>query len=169
MTEMQQWIAGLGEEDLAAWANRGLLRRAHKILSDVHIQVQDDNIVAQVQQNESTYTITVADAGFTHIQCSCNSVGPCHHALAALMAAKAEQPQSQPETLSKTPWLIEDETERERLLGRRELRQATEKLHRGLPVKLLRKPNALVGVVTTDREFQVRIPASTGIADSLCD
>lgn len=169
MITTRNWIAGLTEDDLSAWASSGLLRRAYKVLPDTHAHLSEDTVTAEVRQSQTTYTVTIRKAGFSDIRCSCDAVGPCHHILAALLSVKAELPQVELETTSIGPWLLREEAERERQLGRRELRQATDKLKRGLPVSIRRDSTALIGAVTEVRDFKVRIPVGGGLAASSCD
>jgi len=177
-----------------AWANRGLLRRARKLLSDTQAlnpepSFEQAPLSVRVAHGDQQHTVTLAEAGFKHLDCSCDALGPCQHAICALLFVQdwlqqhpatitessdgdhqndAIDPPA-PATLAPGPWLIDSHVERIKQLGRKELESATEKLKRGLPVSIQEERNALVGTVIEQQSYRVRIPRNAGLDASLCE
>lgn len=194
MSTLKQWLSDLEDDDFIAWANRGLLRRARKLLSDTQAlnpepSFEQAPLSVRVAHGDQQHTVTLAEAGFKHLDCSCDAVGPCQHAICALLFAQdwlqhhpatttkssdgdhaneASDPPA-PATLAPGPWLIDNHVERIKQLGRKELESATEKLKRGLPVHIQEERNALVGTVIEQQSYRVRIPRNAGLDASLCE
>lgn len=194
MSTLKQWLSDLEDDDFIAWANRGLLRRARKLLSDTQAlnpepSFEQAPLSVRVAHGDQQHTVTLAEAGFKHLDCSCDAVGPCQHAICALLFAQdwlqqhpatttessdgdhaneASDPPA-PATLAPGPWLIDNHVERIKQLGRKELESTTEKLKRGLPVHIQEERNALVGTVIEQQSYRVRIPRNAGLDASLCE
>ncbi|ASP39397.1 hypothetical protein CHH28_12255 [Bacterioplanes sanyensis] len=109
---MKTWLLGLNESYLAAWANKGLVRRGLKCLGDQdpsRWQWQDHQISGDIDGHQ----LLLTGEDVTHLSCSCVAPGPCFHQVAFLLGLKTwlesqgeeSTPEAQPE-----PWEIDQQT-----------------------------------------------------------
>jgi hypothetical protein len=175
---LYEWLAGINDDYLLAWANKGLLRRGRKLLAQ-----QDPNqwTLDETQASASLdgWEQHLDGVGFEHLNCGCPAMGPCHHLLAFLLGLKQRLAQGEvvgdpPQTPSEAgttvaaPWLIDDPAERQAILGKAHLERARRWLAQGLAGVLSEDDQGLKGELPEPLSAQVIIPQAGGIAHSLC-
>lgn len=173
---MQAWLRSLSEETLVSWANRGLFRRAQKLLEGEEPQswlLEEGRAQAELDGHRQQ----LAGVGFEHLQCSCPAFGICHHQLCLLLGLHARLTVASVEGNSNDncapvpmaePWLVLDVDERLRLLGRPALTRAQRWLAQGVEAQLTVDDRLLLAVLDGPQQAEVMIPRAGGLPASLC-
>jgi len=83
-----EWIISQTDEVIIDWANKGLFRRAQKVLDKQSIYQWS------VGENSATgfiegYDVHVHDVGFDNLQCNCASASKCYHMIVLLLGLRA--------------------------------------------------------------------------------
>ncbi len=175
---LYEWLAGIDDDYLIAWANKGLLRRGYKLLAN---------------QDPTTWTLDSEQAharlddwdqhlkgiGLEQLHCGCPAQGPCHHLVALLLgfrqrlrdehpADSPDEPSPESASNSPPPWLIIDATERQSILGKAHLERARRWLAQGLDGVLNEDTQGLVVELPEPNPARVIIPRAGGLPMSLC-
>jgi hypothetical protein len=82
---MKDWLNTLTEDYLLAWSNRGQLRRAQKLLS----QLADGSVTLREDAGHGAidgHQQHLEGVGFEGLTCSCTATGTCHHLVCFLLA-----------------------------------------------------------------------------------
>ncbi|WP_220813602.1 hypothetical protein [Pseudomonas paralcaligenes] len=170
---LHAWLRGLTEETLVGWANRGLVRRARKLLED---QAPTGWLLeeARAEAGLEGYRQQLDGVGFEHLRCSCPAFGVCHHQLGLLLglserlAAGAETAPLAPELEAGEPWLIDDAGERERLLGRASITKARRWRAQGAEAQWVIDERQLSATLADPEVATLMIPRAGGLPASLC-
>jgi hypothetical protein len=173
------WLASLNEDQIASWANKGLLRRGKKVLEsnpDMQCQLHDHSASASIDGHQQHLDAV----GFDQLQCDCAAFGPCHHLTAFLLGLQVlanenfsgqnsatESNTARPAALP-TPWLDGEPEALEKALGKANIRTALQLLNRGDEAELELTDTELLARMDLREEFQIRIPRQGGLAASLC-
>lgn len=170
---IRAWVQGLDEATLEAWANRGLLRRAQKLLEGLDGErwlLEEQGAHVRLDGHRQTLT----GIGFEALACSCPVFGPCHHLLALLLGLQQQLMQDVPAATdtpplhAAEPWLIENPEERLLVLGRAAITKAQRWLAQGMVAELLIDERRLQATLQTPARTELRIPRAGGLAASLC-
>jgi hypothetical protein len=175
---LYEWLAGINDDYLLAWANKGLLRRGVKLLAQQNPDqwTLDEN---QASASLDGWEQRLDGIGFEHLNCGCPAMGPCHHLLAFLLGLKqrlaqgeavadTDQTTIEAGTTTARPWLIADPAERQALLGKAHLDRARRWLAQGLEGTLSEDDQGLKADLPEPLSTQVIIPRAGGVAHSLC-
>ncbi len=170
LAELTAWLQGLDDGYLTDWANRGLLRRGRKLAEGLEADV------CRVTESDCTaaiegHTQALMAPGFKDLSCSCPAAGPCHHLIAFLLCL-----QCHPDLATRTerddagplPWLVEDFSALEKLLGRTHVKRARRLLLQGPEIVLDEGEGGLIAVITDSARHTVRIPRSPGLVAATC-
>jgi hypothetical protein len=169
---LHEWLIGINDDYLLAWANKGLLRRGIKMLAQ-----QDPNPWTLDESHACAsldgWEQRLDGVGFEHLSCGCPAMGPCHHLIAFLLGLKQRLLQEGEETTQVAsedgaPWLITDPTERQASLGKTHLERARRWLAQGLAGSLREDDQGLKAELPEPLSAQVIIPRAGGVAHSLC-
>lgn len=167
------WLRDLDEASLEAWANRGLLRRARKLLEG-----QGETCWVLNEQGGQAeldgYQQALKGVGFEALSCNCPVFGVCHHQLALLLGLQqhlagqaTERPNTQP-AAAEEPWLIERVEARQQILGRAAISKAQRWLAQGVKAQILIDERRLQATLQTSAVIELSIPRAGGLAASLC-
>jgi len=171
VTDVRSWLREIDEGYILDWANRGLLRRGHKLAEG--LAVDSCGLYAQggwghIDGREQRLNAP----GFNALHCSCPATGPCHHLVALLLClkrqAQVDSVDSGGEGADRPAWLLIDPGQREKSLRKPYLQRAARLLRQGVTVTLEIAPQGLIGKIREREDYLVRIPASAGIAGSTC-
>ncbi|MBP1313255.1 SWIM zinc finger family protein [Herbaspirillum huttiense F1] len=91
LSQLQSQLQRFDDEALAALANRGLLRRAHKDLEKLTLRISEES-AAELVLSAGEHRIRFDTRGPAHAQCSCPASGICQHILAAVIALQRMTP-----------------------------------------------------------------------------
>ncbi|PTQ73859.1 hypothetical protein [Pseudomonas sp. GV071] len=167
---LQLWLADLSDESLEAWANKGLLRRAYKMLDGqtaAEWLLEGDRAQAQLDG----FTQRVEGVGFAQVLCSCSALGTCHHQLALLLGLRArlaEQPVPVATGVLEEPWLIRDAEQRKTELGRASLNKAQRWLAQGFNAECEVDEQRLQARLDINGVATLSIPRAVGLPGSVC-
>lgn len=92
MTGLPSWagsVAALDDDALAALANKGLVRRAHKEVARFEIAAADETAIDVRYTGTPPASVTVRSGGPRDAVCGCPVAGVCLHIVGALLAIRA--------------------------------------------------------------------------------
>ncbi len=167
---LDAWLAGLDDDFIVAWANRGLLRRGRGLAGQSTAEaVTWDDAETRYHAGFESHTQILTGAGLQHLHCSCPATGACHHAVALLLrAAEFGAATPAPPASGEVPWLSADWASLAAELGRPAVRKALTWLEQGVVIVLETGPSTLVGRVGQTSPQVVHIPVAGGLAASVC-
>jgi hypothetical protein len=188
---MNDWLKSLTEDYLLAWSNRGQLRRAQKLLSQLgegSVTLGQDSGHGEIDGHRQQLT----GVGFEDLSCSCTATGTCHHLVCFLLALSEQaraslgttntHPSPDVPTTDTTPsvniptdtaptdipfWQHSDEAVLATLLGRAHMRRAHRLHAQGIGVDWEETRAELTATVELGDGARVRIPV-TGLPGSVC-
>lgn len=173
--QLNTWLKELSDDDLIAWANRGLLRRGRKLADSLYTSICEVVESGGYQATIENHQQTLDNPGFDQLHCSCPAAATCHHLIAFLLCLQqqvslstATEPDNSTEEIP-APWLTDDFAALSKQLGNNHIKRAQRLLLQGAEVVL--EDNAsgnLVATVTERSRHQVRISRSSGLSAALC-
>jgi hypothetical protein len=174
---MHAWLSSLNEDQIATWANKGLLRRGKKTLANCEPeswQLQADQASADIDGHQQQLN----GVGFDALSCNCAAFGPCHHLVSFVLGLQTRASQHNTEaadtsddTVSEAlpePWLDGDVDGLESVLGKANIGKALRWLAWGYQAELEYRDDELIVSLDADQEVQLRIPRYGGLAASVC-
>lgn len=178
---ISHWLNDITEDYITQWANKGLLRRGQKQLTKEgyrHWQLTDVSAIANIDN----YKQTIDAIGFDKLQCSCPALGPCFHLTCFVLglqqlslltsAGSVIDDATQVSEIVKadllTPWLLNNENERLKALGKGHIDRALRWLNQGLLINITLCDKQLVAEVHEKESYRVIIPRNGGIKASVC-
>jgi len=183
LAAIQAWLTEIDEPTIEDWANKGLLRRGHKLAAGAApdtIRVEGETLCGVLDGHRQV----LQGAGFGTLDCGCPATGVCHHQVAFLLVAKAwaaalpggdaplgsagAAPESDAAAAEIPDWVRVPEAALTRLLGRAPLARARRWMRLGVDIALAETPAGWVGEMTLDEHHRVRIPRSGGPAATGC-
>jgi len=165
--------AAFDDEALAALANAGLIRRAAKLTAEIDTEsLSDDRVEVGVDTETVSFQLGV---GLSKGSCSCPTVGPCQHVVAAILKLRSNTPTApaaavgdSPETESVQDWLLAlDDTELQRFSGKPSLRWAVARVDE-MELEHARVDEGPPFVVSTPFGVTVRFMAR-GLESAFCE
>lgn len=169
---MRQWLLGLDEATLESWANRGLLRRARKLLesaSEPYGVLDEQGARASLEGYEQT----LGGVGFDALNCTCPAFGPCQHLLALLLGLQ-QQLAREPQVVAPAvvthdePWRVDSAEALQQLFGRAVLNRAQRWMAQGHRAQIRIDARQLQARLALPRPFELSIPRAGGLPASLC-
>ncbi|RSZ60930.1 hypothetical protein HF313_17420 [Massilia atriviolacea] len=168
MTSLFDWIRSLDDDGVAAWANKGLVRRGLKVLADgadPQWRIGDGEAGARIEG----FTQQIGKLGFEHARCDCPAQVTCHHLCAFLLGLRQHLPDSAAEAApAPADWLLADSDRLGALLGTAALRKALQWLANDTEAELEHLPGVVTGTLELTEPVIVRLPAVGGLAAALC-
>lgn len=182
MTTLFDWIRSLDDDSVAAWANKGLVRRGLKVLADSpdpQWSVGDAEASARIEG----FTQQIGQVGFAHARCDCPAQVTCHHLCAFLLGLRQHLPDgaagaaaaddaaadaSANAATAAPDWLLADSGKLTALLGVAALRKALQWLANDTEAELAYRNGAIGGTLELSEPVTVSLPAVGGLAAALC-
>ena len=188
------WIKSIDDEYLIQWANKGIFRRGQKLLDKITDQDWRVNVDAPTANIES-YEQSLVDSNFESLRCDCSSVGPCAHLMCFLLGlriqfkdlASDDNQKDHNENLlsvkvdidsadigrseiegSDPPWIIRDDKERLKALGKSHIDQALRWIDQGIEAEIIEDAKGLKALINGRDQMQLLIPRQGGLKASLC-
>lgn len=181
---IKPWLKDLTDDYLIEWGNKGLLRRGNKQLAKENpTEWLLDDISASASIDGHTQQLS--GVGFEQLSCSCPSPGPCFHLTCFLTGLKQrvlEDVSTETPTVEKeeghgdsaqpsellTPWLIEEDTTRLKLLGKSAVSRAQRWIHQGITADFELTEQHLLAHVDEKSRHRLIIPRQGGIESAIC-
>ncbi len=168
---IQKWIAGLSDDYLIQWANRGLFRRGNKLAEknrDIEVDIRPDGIRADLGRCAQEIT----GVGFDHMSCSCPAFEKCHHLTALLVLLRdrfndAERRDDSPPEKDEN-WHLQNPAEIRKTLGPAVIKKAKQLFMQKTPVSLDIGASELKAAIRARRTYNVVIPRAGGLKASVC-
>ena len=168
MSALHAWLRALDEPAIAAWANKGLLRRGKGVLDQQDTaawHVDEDRVEAVIEGHRQR----LSGVGFEHLSCNCPAFGPCHHLCCFLLGLPALLPAGEaPGEAPTGDWLELDLPALEQALGAAVLRRARRWFAQGYEAELETGPGGLTGNLQDPEPATVRLLNAGGLAGSIC-
>ncbi|NHZ91016.1 hypothetical protein F2P45_18620 [Massilia sp. CCM 8733] len=167
-TALFDWIRSLDEDSVAAWANKGLVRRGLKVLAD-GADAQWRTGAGEATARIEGFTQHIGRVGFEHARCDCPAQVTCHHLCAFLLGLGRHLPDgaAQP-TPAQADWLLAGSGKLASLLGVAALRKALQWLANDIEADLQNEAGSISGTLELAEAVVVRLPAVGGLAAALC-
>lgn len=167
MAALFDWIRSLDEDSVAAWANKGLVRRGLKVLADSgdpHWTISD---AGDASARIEGFTQHIGKVGFEHARCDCPAQVTCHHLCAFLLGLRQHLPE-QTAAPAQADWLLADSGKLPAVLGAASLRKALQWLANDIEAELEHQAGSITGTLELAEAVVVRLPAVGGLAAALC-
>ncbi|NHZ43814.1 hypothetical protein [Massilia aquatica] len=162
------WIRSLDEDSVAAWANKGLVRRGLKVLAD-GAGAQWSTGAAEATARIEGFTQHIGRVGFEHARCDCPAQVTCHHLCAFLLGLRQHLPD---DALDDAPapadWLLAECAMLAPMLGAAALRKGLQWLANDIEAELENEAGSITGTLELAETVVVRLPAVGGLAGALC-
>ncbi|NHZ32858.1 hypothetical protein [Massilia rubra] len=172
MSTLFDWIRSLDEDSVAAWANKGLVRRGLKVLADsadAHWACGAGEATARIDG----FTQHIGRVGFEHARCDCPAQVTCHHLCAFLLGLGRHVPaagtaENAVESAAAPDWRLLDSDKLGAALGAAALRKALQWLANDIEADLEHQAGSVSGTLALAEAVTVRLPAVGGLAAALC-
>lgn len=163
------WIVQLNDDFLIHWANKGLLRRAKKLVQTVDSSGWSIS-EQRVEGNIESYHLSLAQNDISQIECSCGELTCCAHRLAFIlqlqthlsekMVSQNHETQGEHVPFSIEPWLITHCDQLESKFRKTTIEQALKYWQQGAKVQWIEAcDHGIVHIVLANRdEFDVYLP-----------
>ena len=182
---LDHWLRSLSDDYLLAWSNRGLMRRAGKLVEALDpgaVALEDDSARGTIEGHRQT----LEGVGFDHARCSCPATGQCHHLVAFLVALRAlagtgdavpgdaepaDAGDAEPQAAIEPYWRSESDEALVRALGRAHVRRAERWLADDVAMQWEEAQGELRARIDDDAaggQSTVRMPALGGLGASVC-
>jgi hypothetical protein len=185
------WINSLNDDYLIQWANKGLLRRGQKLLDKLGGPTWVCDLDAPSASIDG-YSQTLTAVGFESLRCSCSAMGACPHLMCFILGLKIQFENSKSEPLLVVekdreietpvararsqvgiekllaPWLIQNENDRLRALGKSNIDQALRWIDQGIEALVSEDAIGLKAIINGRDQVQLLIPRDQGLSASLC-
>lgn len=162
------WIRSLDEASVAAWANKGLVRRGLKVLAD-GAGAQWSTGAGEATARIEGFTQHIGRVGFEHARCDCPAQVTCHHLCAFLLGLGHHLPAAETAAeAAPADWRLTDSDKLAALLGAAALRKALQWLANDIEADLENEAGSITGTLELTETLVVRLPAVGGLAAALC-
>ena len=165
---LASWLISLSDELLVDWANKGLLRRAKKVLESQHCDqwLIEDNVASGTVEG---FAVHIKKSGFDAIQCSCSASTTCYHMLVFLLGVQQQLSSLKLEKTANhaTPsWLVQ---EKPCYFSKATWGNAALWYAQNIDLNCKDSPSGLQCEVGVDQSFRVSISALGNLAQSVCN
>ena len=186
---LHDWIADLNDDYIAQWSNKGLLRRGRKQLEKETLSdwnLSGNEAVAQI----GGFAQTLDGVGFGHLKCGCPATETCFHLTCFLLGLQKLSAENSPPAVVEEstrdgsdqlaheqeaeceaqvpPWIIFDESERQKRLGKASINRAMRWINLGVEVEIVNRDRLLTANILESERVKTTIPRIGGVEASVC-
>ena len=164
--ETQRWLGGLSDEYIINWCNKGLFRRAGKLVKS---HPASDWDLDSLSSRLDGFSQSLTSPSLKGVQCDCPAMDLCHHVIALVLGLRQAAGKMQSDDVDgasdQQPWLIKSHAARIKAVGKPHYDRAVSLYNRGIRADISTDDHALIADVVLDEIFQVHMPR-IGSADT---